>query len=399
MIGSILKFSAIIKLAFIFLIFNFASAVSAKEEPILVLPMPIDAQWPAVKVLVNGKPARLVYDSGASKLVLFEQSFPSLKKQENGIERTNVFGGNQKADLQKTNSVTLSYVGLDVKAEYVSLSDYSKTGFSDSGAPFFEGVQPPLKISDDKGERVLIFDAPNRAIKYLDAYATPAFENASKFPLTRKGPDWHVKLPVRLGKETEIRTLDFVVDTGAADGMIITQKVQARVSKQAGYSGQRTGIGGTSDTVYAGRTQVSLGEKSVLIDTTVIEALPFEGDTDGLIGWGFLRRFRSGFDFENGYMWLDHSDADFKDDKIRKPQYSMGGVPMPDWNGMKITLNGRWSAAGLKIGDVLVSVDGVRLSSRVMYSELRDSSDNPVICWYESDANNEICAKVPKGDD
>ena len=326
MIGSVSKLTTIMKLALIFCIFSFASAVHAKEDPILVLPLPIDAQWPVVKVLVDGKAARLVYDSGMSGgVMLFEQSFPSLKQHGNNADHTNVFGGNLKAVLKKTKPVTLSYGSLSVKAEYVRLSDYSKTGFYAVSGPFFEGIQAPLVIKDDKGERVLIFDAPNRAIKYLDAYATPAFEHASKFPLKRMGSDWHVKLPVRLEGEAEIRTLDFVVDTGAADGLIITKKVRARERSQAGYNGQRSGIGGTNDTAYAGRTQVSLGEKSVLIDTTMIETLPFENNPDGLIGWGFLRRFRSGFDFENGYMWIDHSDADFKDDKVRKSQFSMGG--------------------------------------------------------------------------
>ena len=66
---------------------------------------------------------------------------------------------------------------------------------------------------------------------------------------------------------------------------------------------------------------------------------------------------------------------------------------------MKITLVGSWGVTGLNVGDVLVSVDGVRLSSRTMYTKLRDKSDDPIICWYEADVNNEICAKVPKGGD
>jgi len=358
-------------------------------------PLRIDYNGPLIEVLINDRPARLLYDSGASRLTLFEQSFPDLVDRISDEYEAPAFGGTQKALIKETESVTLTWGDIDIERRFANMVDYTNMIPDIKEAPFFEGILPPIVVRNGKYESITIFDGPNRIVKHLTPGEKAKFNKPKKFKLTLgQGWQWRVKMPVMLEGETKKRMLDLVIDTGASAGLILNQEQIKLQENNTGYKTIMSGLGGLSEDTYGGRTRVFIGKTSVLVHTDITQSLPFAKDADGFVGWSFLKRFRTAYDFNRGYMLIDHQDGDFTDDKPRRAQFRFEGVPMSDWMGMKIAKVGHWRSSGLKSGDVLTSVDGVRLSSTAMYSVLKNSGETPVICWQREGLKTETCGQV-----
>lgn len=200
---------------------GFATAQELGTNTITV-PLNFDYPGPIIETEINGKPARLMYDSGASHLIIFEQSFPELVPSTAEAETANVFGGNQTAAITPINPLTLNWNNIDVNMERPFLANYNVMISKTNHAPFFEGLMPKLKISNDKHESVTVFDAPNNKIIHMPIGKKPKFKKPKSFKLTRKDEwEWRVKMPVVLTGETKTRTLTLIVDTGLADSLIL----------------------------------------------------------------------------------------------------------------------------------------------------------------------------------
>jgi len=376
---------------------SFAEVTSAQLIPdkAMSTPLRIDHNGPLIEVLINDRPARLLYDSGASRLTLFEQSFPDLAERISNEYEVPVFGGTQKVVVKKTEPVTLRWGDIDIERPFVDMVDYTNLIPDIKEAPFLEGILPPIVVRNDKYESIIIFDGPNKIVKHLTPGKKVKFTKPKKFKLKLGSQGtWRVKMPVILEGDTKKRTLDLVVDTGASSGLILNQEKLNLHENNSGFKTTSSGLGGLSEEAYGGRTRFFIGKDSVLVDTDIAETLPFEKDADGFVGWAFLKRFRTAYDFNRGYMLIDRQDGDFTDDKIRQDLFRFNGIPMPDWMGMKISEVGKWQSSGLKSGDVLTSVNNVRLSPTAMYSVLKNTGDTPVICWQRDGIQTETCGKV-----
>jgi len=381
----------------LFFWFSFTAIASAQlipDKP-MSAPLRIDYNGPLIEVTVNDRPARLLYDSGASRLTLFEQSFPELSDRISGEHEAPVFGGTQKATIKETEPVTLKWEGINIERAFVDMVDYTNLIPDTNEAPFFEGILPPIIVRNDKYESIIVFDGPNKIVRHLTPGKKVKFTKPKKFKL-RLGQQgtWRVKLPIMLEGDTKKRILDLVVDTGAASGLILNRQKLNLQKNNSGYKNVISGLGGTSEEAYGGRTRFFIGKDSVLVDTSIAETLPFEKDADGFIGWLFLKRFKIAYDFNKGHMLVDRQGGDFTDDKPRQDQFRFEGVPMPDWMGMKILGVGSWQSAGLKSGDILTSINNVRLSSTEMYSVLKNAGDTPKICWRREEVTIETCGRV-----
>lgn len=371
---------------------NLAHAQIGTET--ITVPLSIDYNGPMIEVEVDGKPARLLYDSGASRLGLFEQSFPERLSEVSELQEGNVFGGDQRASAKLIKPVKLSWNKIEFITENPLLLDYTPFNSFSNDSPFFEGVMFTAKISNNRRESVTVFDVPNKQILHLPIGEKAKFEDSNSFKLTRKDDwQWRVKMPVMIEGETKKRTLNLIVDTGLGRSLLINRKRVPIQDKTTSYENKGVGLGGKTVTPYGGRTRVFMGEKSILINTDIIETVHSDKKVDGYIGWGFLRRFRTAFDFNKKRMVIDFKDADLTDDEPRKSAFRAGGQPMPDWKGMRISHVGLWSSSGLQVGDILTSVDGTRLSSTAMYSVMRNASDSPTLCW-KRETSPETCGNV-----
>ena len=360
-------------------------------------PLRIDYQGPIIEVLINEKPARLLYDSGASRLSLFEQSFPELSSDDNPRYEAPVFGGDELSTFEEAEAVTLQWGDTEIYRPFVDIVNYEKLIPAGGDAPFFEGALPPLVVKNKKHESIVIFDAPNQQVKHLAPGEKIKFAKPIKFDFRlENGWEWRVKLPIKLEGETKPRWLDLIVDTGASSTLMLNRESLKLKDIKRGFETHARGLGGSSISTYGGRSELILKKKSVLIDTEIVDSLPIGKDADGLIGWLALKRFRTAFDFNKGRMTFDLEGGDFEDDKIRPPRINAAGFPMSDWRGMKIVEGGRWSSAGLKAGDILLSVDGIELSETAMYSVVKGARDHPYICWSRAGVTTKQCGQVVK---
>jgi len=345
-----------------------------------------------IDVKVNGKPARLIYDTGASQLALFKQSFPDIEPSPEQTTNARVFGGGQVLGLEKTGPITLTWNGRKIDIPNALFADYNKITPDVNDTPFFEGIFPPLKIAGHKGESVTVFDVNNKNILHLPTGQKVKFKHSKSFKLTRKANgEWRVKMPVSLEGETKKRMLDLIVDTGAGPSLILNRKKFNSKNIVAGHKIKSGGLGGVFHTTYQGRTTFFIGKNKLLIDT-VNNKLPTDIEADGYLGWGFLRRFKTAFDFTAGKMIIDLSGADFTNDKIREDNFRIQGFPTSNWNGMHIIGVESWASSGLQSGDILTSIDGIKLTPTAMYSVRRHATATPHLCWRRGDT--ESCGQV-----
>jgi len=319
-------------------------------------PLRIDYQGPLIEVLINKKPARLLYDSGASGLTLFEQSFPELSSDDNSRYQAPVFGGDGLSTFEETAPVTLQWGETEIHRPYVTLVNYANLIPADGDIPFFEGILPPLVVKNKKHESIVIFDAPHQQVKHLEPGEKVKFAKPIKFDLRlENGWEWRVKLPIKLEGDTKPRWLDLIVDTGASSALMLNRESLNIKNNQKRSENYERGLGGDSIGSYGGRSELILKKESVLIDTEIVE---------------------------------------FEDDKIRPSRINAAGFPMSNWMGMKIVDGGRWGSAGLKAGDILLSVDGIELSETAMYSVVTGAQETPYICWSRAGVSSKQCGQV-----
>ena len=371
---------------------SYSTAYAQLGSETITVPLNFDANAPMIEIEVDGKPARIIYDSGASVPLLFEQSFPELIEKAVQNREATAFGGNQKTTVRQINSVNLSWNDINLENQTLALADYKSTGFSYGDSPYFEGAIFTVKISEKSRESITIFDAPNKQIIHLPIGQKISFEKPESFKLKRKNNwKWFVKMPVILEGETKKRTLNLFVDTGFSGGLILNRETLPLQTNTTGYKNTVAGAAGREENSYGGRTRIFIGDESVLINTDIADTLPVESENvDGYVGWGFLQRFKTAFDFKKNRMTIDLESADLVDDEPRRSTFKASGYPMPDWAGMRISEVGKWSSSGLQAGDILTSIDGTRLSSTAMYSLIRNAKDTTTLCWKRGDAT-ETC--------
>lgn len=374
--------------------FNSNVWAQSPENILFEAPLRIDGQQPIIEALINNKPARLVYDSGASGMTLFAESFPDLFEDSEGAGITRAFGGDGTAETSHISQVTFKASDNELIIERPKLVSFS--GIGGGEPPFIEGLVPPIQAVSKNGRGVLVIDPHKDKLTHYKPRVKLNFKRPIRLGLEEKfGWQWRVKLPVKFADKAEPVILNLVFDTGMGDSLLLNQsKLKDVQSDNTGYNTAARGLAGESEQAYAGRVQVPLGGDNIWINASLTEELPFANDADGFIGWKFLKRFKTALDMDEKQLIIELEGADMSDDSPRKAVFRAAGVPLPDWKGMKILRVGSWGTVGLREGDILTSVDGIRLSSTQMYSVLSEQTKDTNICWRPQGEAMERCAIV-----
>ena len=186
-------------------------------------------------------------------------------------------------------------------------------------------------------------------------------------------PSTRVRL--RIGEGPVEATL--IVDTGASyydvvllkpfiDAHRVTDRVGAIVARFSDTPGM---------TINAARaTALSVGTFDVDGPVTALISTPSGGtySTDGLLGAGFLRRFKVTFDYSRQQLWLEPNG------RPRGPQpFDASGIEVrptgdKEFAIVAVAKDSAASAAGLRVGDVLERVDG-RPAREMTLGEIQDA--------------------------
>jgi hypothetical protein len=170
----------------------------------------------------------------------------------------------------------------------------------------------------------------------------------------------------QVNKNTET----FIVDTGAVG--VSTGCLRAPLFKSLEKSGALKVIGKASAETGNGTMEMSVGRlKSFTLAGFTVERPVFtDAASFSLLSLGFLSRFQVTFDFPNNTLYLKEGKSFKRLDKL-----DHSGVKLIRRNGKTVVFSvnkgSSGDQAGIKIGDIITDLDGIKASQKTLF-ELRD---------------------------
>jgi predicted aspartyl protease len=110
----------------------------------------------------------------------------------------------------------------------------------------------------------------------------------------------------------------------------------------------------------------------------IIDLPSSTAEGDGTVGFGFLHNFNIIIDYDRRRVWLENYSGKTADDEIGEPGIAAYGNRKGDVQIFHVTPNSPAEKAGIKKGDVLLSIGGDDLDSHMGYSKLRKLLEGPV---------------------
>jgi predicted aspartyl protease len=270
-----------------------ASTMATGQAPLTLAP----TGHPVVPVLVDGRPATFVLDTGAEGSAVYpdfarERALPLV------ADRERLEGQTSGADLPLRQIASLAIDGHSSgplrAVELPARPDLAR----------LDGIVG----LDAIGDRLLDFDMPNGRAALLDrAQADAAIQGAGRPIAARRMAGGLLALPVRIGK---VRGWA-VIDTGARE-----TRINTRFARAAGLplSGDATMLAGATQTLLAQRGSVApridLPGRAIrdarvqVADLPVFEVFGIAQEPAMLLGIDHLRRYRLLIDFSRARIWL-----------------------------------------------------------------------------------------------
>jgi hypothetical protein len=168
-----------------------------------------------------------------------------------------------------------------------------------------------------------------------------------------------------------------MVDTGASyyDVVLLKPFIDAnRVTDRIGTVVPRVSDTAGMTITAARATAVTVGPFEVDGPVTALISTPSGGtfSTDGLLGTGFLRRFKVTFDYSRQHLWLEPTG------RTRGPQpFDASGIEVRPTDGHEFAIAGVGpespaAEARLRIGDIVTEVNGRRAQDMTL-GEIQDA--------------------------
>ena len=347
-----------------------ASAMAQPDDGALVLPAKLDAEGASqmlIPIRVKGHTFWCNADSGGSRVLSLD-----LTKALNAGLQPNAIGANAGVGPEVRRDQRVR--GVDVEVGSLVLPD----------ATIVLVPRPPVVPDIDCVLGLGLF--PEYAIEF--DYLTPSVR---LIPSTRFRPAAaavpilitidriatpSTKVRLRMG-DAESIAATLMVDTGASyyDVVLLKPFIDAnRVTDRIGAVVPRV-----SDTVgmtiaAARATGVTVGPFEVDGPVTALISTPSGGtfSADGLLGTGFLRRFKVTFDYSRQQLWLEPNG------RTRGPQlFDASGIEVRPTDAHEFAIAGVGpdspaAEAQLRTGDLLKDIDGRRAQDLTL-GEIQDA--------------------------
>jgi hypothetical protein len=355
-------FSLIVCAAFVSLLL-LARPVPASEDTAFELPFELsDNRIIVTAVVGKNKVARLLLDTGADQGLLTEEAARRFGLSTSGSREESGTGQNtvqwRDTEIQELRLGTTVFHNLPMGV--ISPEDFvnvfgTQTPDGVIGKPVFERYV----VAIDYQQKMLRFTPPK-------AFVAPTDAVIISFQLPRQIPVIEAQLDGVTG--------NFGVDTGARSSLLVygpfaehnalREKYNARVEGVTGW-----GLGGPIRSLLARAHQVKIGSLDIR-EPVIRLSLQKSGMTTstamaGLIGPDILSQFVVTFDYSRRRILLvKNSDFD------RRDSYDRAGLWM-GWDGKQFTAidviaGGPADAAGIRIGDRLLAIDGVSTAQLVL---------------------------------
>lgn len=341
-------------------------------------------------MLRDSIPARMIFDTGSSNLLLDSTFYATNFGKSNNLRRAMLGGAGDGYELTSLDASSWSYrVGDVAHTEPMAIVVNLRKILGD-------GVDGLFGMPFMKGRRV--------EFNYAGGYAR--FLAADE----QTGEDFTALQCKKLDKKERIiiplsvtfsdgYTLEgnFLMDTGMPDELSLNSGTADRLRREGHLADARRmtfsvgGIGGSRSESYVRTQQIGIGGK-VIKDIRIScsenrqGALADDG-YDGLVGNALLARFDVIFDFENWVMYL-RPNKNF--DKPQENNFGIAFQPNNDhWIVNGLLEGGKAERAGLRRGDRIEAINGIRandcksspypLPDKLTLSVLRDGGQVEIV--------------------
>lgn len=318
------------------------------------IPMWLNGSHASVEVRINGRPARMLLDTGADQVVLSPLAAARLGLHGQ-TDSTPGFGAAGSISASKTSIADLSVGGFHQRRQAAYVVPFPQEFGYDGvlGTPFFAAF-------------ITTMDYQRRLFTLEPHSACETHRGAASIPIR-----------VESGKLLLLATAGgvsgwFSADTGAGNALTFFAPIAERLRLRDTFSPAIRTVTGVSPGGYTHGALVrlpSVGIGPYVFDQVVAE---LSIDTEGYfakapyignLGGELWRRFNVTLDYPNGLMYLTPNDA-FKDPFVGPrsgltPSLVGGVVRVID-----VVEDGPAAAAGVRVGDAILAVDGTILSTQ-----------------------------------
>jgi len=347
---------------------DFSIAGGAKETE---MPMRLINNHIYADVTVNGKgPYTFIFDTGGANLVTPAVAKELGLKSEGHMDAHGAGEGTMEASLTKVSELKVGGAVLKDQIFVIlpldALSDVE--GIKEKGMVGFETFRRFVTRLDYMGKTITLIDP-----KHFDAKdaGTPV-----KFVFEQSIP--------QVSGSFEGIAGTFDIDTGSRAELSLTkgfvEKNGLRAKHPKGIDAVAGwGVGGPSRGYVTRGGMLALGDvkiPNVVTSFNTQSKGAFAGnDYSGNVGSGILKRFIVTFDYEHQIMYLKPSPMPLTDVGV----FDRSGIWINDSQGgfkiVSVTPKGPAEEAGLKEGDVIVSIDG-KLAGETTLPDLRQRLRN-----------------------
>jgi hypothetical protein len=318
----------------------------------VTLPFELNNNHIYLGVKINGQPATVVFDTGATNYLYSESAARLGVHPEGALPGAGVGEKKEDTGLAKVDSIQLG--DLSIGGQIFAVA-------SSSGWPAIEGAQSAGLLGYEIVKRVpVIIDYSHRSITFVrpEAFRAPASVRPVAFRFADHLPEIDGSIdgiPARLHIDTGSRaTIDLT--SPFIEKNKLFEKYASKWEATTGW-----GVGGSARAKLARAHALVLGNqvlKEPIIELTVQAKGAFSSDYyDGNVGGEILRRYTLTLDYAHQQLWLEPNEANaepFVFDRSGMFLAVEGGAFVVK----DVTANAAAAKAGLKAGDRIVSMNG-----------------------------------------
>ncbi len=312
-----------------------------------------------VNATINGRNVSLMFDTGFGGWTVLDSSL-NIGKPDGKINLQD-FVGTFQADTVKIKSFKLGTQSIPVDESSTSVMS-STGGYSESYGTHCDGIMglqviqnTITEINFEKGKFIFYpksFDISKRIPDNKKTFLTnllPAGVNAME-----------MRVKTEAGK-----SMILALDTGNSFYATTHRDVLDRVgiwpiSKKPSFTTMASVASGPVESWYVRMPKLSIFGVPVQSSVWSIIDLPAgAADSDGTIGFGFLKNFNIIIDYERRRVWLENFTGKVTDDEPAATGMSVyWDVAKKNYLVVRVQENSPSAKAGIKRGDILLSIDG-----------------------------------------
>lgn len=347
-----------------------AFAVPAQTKPIEV-PFRIGETAIIVDAVVNGRAVTLMFDTGFSGSVNVDNTV-NLGKPT-GSMRLRDFVRETEAPTVRITTLKLGEMSIDTKTEQMDAVLTDPAGYSFAFNQHVDGLMGFQAIKHAVTE---INFEKNKFIFYPKSYdITKRVPDNKRTFLAKLLPTGHDSLEMEVTAPSG-KSLIMALDTGnsfyaTSYGESVT-RVGLWNDAKPKYMSASSVASGTVDTWYLRIPKLQI--YGVPVEDCIFDVIDLpssSADSDGTVGFQFLRNFNVTIDYERRRVWLENYSGKVANDPVGDPGISAGySVSAKKILILEVTPDSPAEKAGIKEGDELLSIDGVDLH-REGYRKLR----------------------------